>query len=128
MTSLIGSLSQNFPNFALKPVDLFHISLTKTVILKHHWIESFIQSIKECIANIKRYLVLLYLRKMLYIFIFRFFVIFDSFKVYCNEERTRTFIGLQTVTAFDTLMKLVNTLNGCLGEFRLPEFYKVINT
>lgn len=42
------------PNVPLKPTDDFHISLTKTVILRHHWIELFVESIKERITTVKR--------------------------------------------------------------------------
>lgn len=42
------------PNVPLKPTDDFHISLTKTVILRHHWIDLFVESIKERITPVKR--------------------------------------------------------------------------
>lgn len=85
-----------------------HISLTKTVILKHHWIESFIQSIKDRTSYIKKFMIL-----------------FGSLRIYCNEERTRTFIGLQIRTGYDSLLKLVDALDTCLKEFSLPTFYEV---
>lgn len=52
-------------------------------------------------------------------------ILFDNFKVYCNEERTRTFLGLQIKTGYDSLIKLVEVLNKCLAEFTLPPFYEV---
>lgn len=52
-------------------------------------------------------------------------ILFGTLKVYCNEERTRTFIGLQIRTGYDSLMKLVEALDSCLVEFSLPTFYKV---
>lgn len=55
-------------------------------------------------------------------------ILFGSFKVYCNEERTRTFVGLQIRTGYDSLLKLVEALDSCLVEFRLPTFYKVCIT
>jgi hypothetical protein len=42
-------------NLHLKCFDDFHISLTKTVILKHHWIDSFIDTLKENISYFNRY-------------------------------------------------------------------------
>lgn len=53
---------------------------------------------------------------------------FDSLKIYCNEERTRTFVGLSIGTSYDVLLKIVSVLDNCLKEFRLPEFYKVLIT
>lgn len=52
-------------------------------------------------------------------------IMFDSFKIYCNEERTRTFIGLTVKTGFDSLMQLVEVLDKCLVEYKLPTFYQV---
>jgi hypothetical protein len=38
----------------LKPVDELHISLTRTVVLRHHWIESFFESVQQCIKELPR--------------------------------------------------------------------------
>ncbi|GLH07057.1 U6 snRNA phosphodiesterase [Gryllus bimaculatus] len=43
-------------NFNLKPVSDFHISLTKTVILRHHWIDLFVKSVQERTKAIPRYI------------------------------------------------------------------------
>ncbi|XP_028131639.1 U6 snRNA phosphodiesterase 1 isoform X1 [Diabrotica virgifera virgifera] len=103
---LIHEIIAAIPNIPLISVDDFHISLTKTVILKHHWINSFVDGVRLKTNYLKRFMIL-----------------FDSLKVYCNEERTRTFIGLQTKTGYDSLIKLVDILNICLSEFKLPSFY-----
>lgn len=92
----------------VQKVEDLHISLTKTVILKHHWIDSFTESVKNRTKHIKKFMIL-----------------FGNLKIYCNEERTRTFIGLQIRTGYDSLMKLVEVLDGCLEEFSLPTFYTV---
>ncbi|CAH0547447.1 unnamed protein product [Brassicogethes aeneus] len=91
----------------IKPVDDLHISLTKTVILKHHWIQSFSDSIKENT-----------------IFIKKFMIMFDGIKVYCNEERTRTFLGITVKSGHDSLIKLVEIFDRCLLEYKLSTFYK----
>ncbi|KAF5269886.1 hypothetical protein FQR65_LT05684 [Abscondita terminalis] len=90
-----------------QPVNNFHISLTKTVVLKHHWIDSFMQSVQDKLQSIKR-----------------FVIVFGSLTVYCNEERTRTFIAFQIISAHDTLMKIIEYLDDCLADFKLPAFYK----
>ncbi|XP_068917572.1 U6 snRNA phosphodiesterase 1 [Tenebrio molitor] len=106
LLSMINS-SATSQNLHLKCFDDFHISLTKTVILKHHWIDSFIDTLKENISYFNR-----------------FMVMFDCLEIYCNEEKTRTFIGLQIKTGYDSLLKLVQCLDNCLGEFKLPKFYE----
>ncbi|KAB0796418.1 hypothetical protein PPYR_10479 [Photinus pyralis] len=87
-------------------MDNFHISLTRTVILKHHWIELFIKSVREKLSSFRR-----------------FVIVFDSLKVYCNEERTRTFLAIRIGSGYDTLTKLIESLDNCLAEFHLPPFY-----
>lgn len=49
---------------------------------------------------------------------------FDQLSIYCNEEKTRTFIGLQIRSGHDTLLKIVQSLDSSLAEFNLPTFYQ----
>ncbi|KAL3275219.1 hypothetical protein HHI36_019988 [Cryptolaemus montrouzieri] len=95
------------PEVSLNKVEDFHISLTRTVILKYHWIFPFMNTVKENTCNYSR-----------------FIAMFGDFRVYCNEERTRTFIGLEIKTGRDTLRSLVKDLDKCLLEFKLPQFYE----
>lgn len=37
----------------LEPIEELHLSLTKTVILRHHWIESFKKGIEEHLAELR---------------------------------------------------------------------------
>lgn len=55
----------------------------------------------------------------------RFFLLFDGVQVYCNEERTRTFIGIETKTGRDSLVSMVTALDQCLKEYDLETFYEV---
>lgn len=108
--ALISAVISNVPEpLNVQKMENLHISLTKTVILKHHWIDHFIESVKDKTKYMQKFLIL-----------------FDSLKIYCNEERTRTFIGLQIRTGYDSLMKIVEYLNDCLSDFNLPTFYKVM--
>lgn len=106
---MISKIIDDVPEFLnAQRIDDLHISLTKTIILKHHWIDLFTDSIKNKIRYIKKFVIL-----------------FGSLNVYCNEERTRTFIGIQIRTGYNSLMTLVEILNECLVDFNLPTFYKV---
>lgn len=53
----------------------------------------------------------------------------NSIKVYCNDNESRTFISLAIANvnfnATRNLQYIVNQLNGCLSEFKLPPFYEV---
>lgn len=42
-------------NIGLEVCDDFHVSLTKTVVLRHHWIEGFVASVRKQLEDVKRY-------------------------------------------------------------------------
>ncbi|XP_068081275.1 U6 snRNA phosphodiesterase 1 [Anabrus simplex] len=90
----------------MKLIKDLHISLTRTVILRHHWIEPFTDSVRALVQEIPR-----------------FQLSFSSVNVYCNEEKTRTFVGLSVLTEKE-LLKSVSILDNCLAEFKLPEYYE----
>lgn len=54
MTKLVNHLIESMDPIGLKPVDDYHVSLTKTVVLRHHWIESFVESVKQQVATLRR--------------------------------------------------------------------------
>lgn len=84
-----------------------HISVSKTVILRHHWIQPFVDSLKNKLQHISR-----------------FFMTLDSLKFYTNEEKTRTFLGIQLNQGTQQLREIVKCVDSCLEEFSLPTFYK----
>lgn len=63
------------------------------------------------------------------IYFYRFAVQLNGFNVYGNDERTRTFIALQVAQGDDKrcshLQDIVNNIDKCLQQFRLPDYYKV---
>lgn len=84
----------------------FHISLTRTLILKYHWIDSFVESIKKLCLNTNK-----------------FTLEFSDIKVYCNEERTRTFLGIRCCNN-NIADYLISAINNILEEYQLPPFYE----
>ncbi|ETE65185.1 hypothetical protein L345_09030, partial [Ophiophagus hannah] len=87
----------------------FHISLSQGVVLRHHWINSFVQSLKGRLASCHR-------------FIFRA----DRVKVYTNETKTRTFVGLEVSSGHSQVLELVSEVDEVMEEFNLMPFYKEI--
>lgn len=65
--------------FNLEICEDFHISLSRTVVLRHHWIEGFTSSIRKQLNGIQRFPVQIFSQNI---------------DVYTNEEKTRTFIGM----------------------------------
>lgn len=91
----------------LSLVEDFHISVTRTFVLRHHWIRDFTSTISESVVHIKP-----------------FFINLLGFKVYLNENKTRTFIGIRVREGSTELTEIVKLLDNCLADYKLPPFYK----
>ncbi|XP_063168781.1 U6 snRNA phosphodiesterase 1 [Candoia aspera] len=91
----------------LKGQGEFHISLSQGVVLRHHWIDPFVQSLKERLASCHR-------------FICRA----DQVKVYTNQTKTRTFVGLEVSSGHSQILELVSEVDQVMEEFNLMPFYK----
>lgn len=135
------------------PLEELHMSVTRTVVLRHHWIDEFTRSIENSVKNTNRlgffYQYLLYayyihihnntsysiktiIQYILLLFhMFRFWVNLNSIEFYCNDNQSRTFIGLSNTDtksmslAKQNLQSIVQKLDNCLEEFKLPAFYEV---
>ncbi|XP_033206692.1 U6 snRNA phosphodiesterase isoform X1 [Bombus vosnesenskii] len=85
----------------------FHISLSRTLILKFHWIESFVEETKKLCEQTDQFnLELLNVR------------------AYTNEEKTRTFLGIECIDCKGVLGHFVKNVNKLLAEYDLPAFYE----
>ncbi|XP_029008494.1 U6 snRNA phosphodiesterase 1 isoform X2 [Betta splendens] len=91
----------------LTPQEEFHISLSQTVVLRHHWIHPFTQSLKSGLVHCKR-----------------FMCSTGKLRVYSNAEKTRTFLGIEVYTGHAQLMDLVGVVDRTMEEFHLETFYK----
>ncbi|XP_067292023.1 U6 snRNA phosphodiesterase 1 isoform X2 [Pseudorasbora parva] len=85
----------------------FHLSLSKTVVLRHHWIQPFIQSIRNGLTHFQKFLCLA-----------------DKLMVYSNAEKTRTFLGLEISSGKTQLLELIKIVDQTMKEFNLSTFYK----
>ncbi|XP_051979203.1 U6 snRNA phosphodiesterase 1 isoform X2 [Xyrauchen texanus] len=91
----------------LTPSEEFHVSLSKTVVLRHHWIQPFIQSIRTMLTPCRK-----------------FFCMADKLRVYSNAEKTRTFLGLEISSGTSQLLELIKLVDETMKEFNLSTFYK----
>ena len=103
--------SDDAKNFILKelnlePIEHHHLSLSRVVSFRHHWIEPFIQSIKSQLESQRS-----------------FHLSLDKLQVYANDDRTRTFVGLEASVGMKDLQKVTYSVDKCLKEFNLPSFY-----
>lgn len=89
-------------------ISSLHISLSRTLILKFHWIESFVEGIKLLCRSFNKFVVQLM-----------------DVRVYCNEERTRTFLGIYCQDEDGMLKCLIENVDNLLAGYQLPLFYEV---
>ncbi|CAG7652982.1 unnamed protein product [Allacma fusca] len=82
-----------------------HMSLSKTIPFRHHWLEPFKVELRKRLVNVES-----------------FFVVFDEFEVYVNDEKTRTFVGMKIHTS-KILRDLVKDCDDCLKEYNLDRYY-----
>ncbi|CAL8358539.1 unnamed protein product [Lota lota] len=85
----------------------FHLTVSQTVVLRHHWIQPFTQSLKAGLTTCKR-----------------FVCSAGSLRVYCNAERTRTFLGMEVAAGHAQLVEIMKMVDKTMIEFRLDTFYK----
>lgn len=84
-----------------------HISLSKTFVMRHHWIEPMV-------ADLRRKVALCHSGK----------VRLTKLEPYCNEEGSRTFLGLTAESTGGLLETLVKAIDSCLAEYNLPLYYE----
>ncbi|ESO89820.1 hypothetical protein LOTGIDRAFT_164857 [Lottia gigantea] len=96
----------------LHPLDFhkmseFHLSLSRTVTIRHHWIDSLTQSLQKSFQHINRFICCL-----------------STFKFYTNDEKNRTFLSLQVSDSRNRLKELTDLVDTCFEEFHLEKYYK----
>ena len=99
---LQNELAKRFHDKAEKIEDP-HLSLTKVVALRHHWIDDFVNSARKSAAFAP------------------FSVSVAGLKAFANEEKSRTFIAISLKSP--KLNETAKKLDEILGEFNLPKFY-----
>ncbi|XP_037094845.1 U6 snRNA phosphodiesterase-like [Pollicipes pollicipes] len=85
----------------------FHVSLTRTVVLKHHWMQSFMASVRQALESYGSFQLAL-----------------GPARVYVNDEGTRTFLGLTVSAGGVAVAGVSRRLDRCLAEYGLPPFYQ----
>lgn len=109
----IKNILKNSIELEFNLIEKSHISLSRTVVLLYHWIDIFKVSIIEQLKDVKSKSIDL-----------------NNLMFYSNDEKTRTFIGLNITLESDMsyLNDLVKRMNICLKDFNLPSYYEVSKT
>ncbi|XP_041987086.1 U6 snRNA phosphodiesterase [Aricia agestis] len=109
----LNIITENFANqiesigLECKKCDDFHISLSKTFVLKYHLIAPLTESLQEVFNTCDS-----------------FELGFHSIAIYCNEEETRTFVALKAdIYSSRGLLMITQKIDNILVEYKLPQFY-----
>jgi len=91
----------------MEPIPNPHLSLSRVVSLRHHWLDPLMGSLTESLG-VER----------------RFHLGLDRLQAYVNDEGTRTFVGLAASAGWPQLSRLSRKVDSCLAEYALPPFYR----
>ncbi|XP_069111946.1 U6 snRNA phosphodiesterase 1-like [Argopecten irradians] len=90
-----------------KPMESFHISLSRTVCLRHHWIKSLTDSLRSKASMLDK----CYCEMV-------------AVKLFTNDEKNRTFVVVEVLSHPDILRDYISAIDECLDEFGLQKYYK----
>lgn len=91
----------------LEPITSPHLSLSKVVSLRHHWLPPLTSALRHSLGQERR-----------------FHLGLDRLQVYVNDEGTRTFVGLTAGAGWPQLTRLSGRVDSCLAEYNLPPFWR----
>jgi len=91
----------------MEPIQNPHLSLSRVVSLRHHWLDPLMESLKQSLGMETR-----------------FHLSLDKLQVFVNDEGTRTFVGLTASAGWPQLTRISRRVDSCLAEYSLPHFYR----
>ncbi|KAI8790388.1 U6 snRNA phosphodiesterase [Biomphalaria glabrata] len=107
LEAFFQSVIQIFEPLEFKTLPEYHISLSRTVAIRHHWIEPIVTSLREQMKLLKSSL-----SEM------------TALKLFTNDEKTRTFICIELSQDDTEFVQYVKAVDTCFLEFKLPVYYK----
>ncbi|XP_065064608.1 U6 snRNA phosphodiesterase 1-like isoform X2 [Rhopilema esculentum] len=105
--SLVDRARKTFSKFEQIDNKAIHITLSKTVSLRHYWIEPLVDQLKDLLSNTQSFRCHL-----------------DLVELYTNEEKTRSFLGLRIILGEEKLKALTEKVDQVLEKFGLPKYYE----
>lgn len=90
----------------LEEIEQQHISLSRTIYLKMHELEKFVQEIRLMLYDIRS-----------------FDISFAQIAQLTNDEKTRSFVTLEVGSGYNELLECVKLVDKVVKSFQQPEFY-----
>ncbi|XP_052060691.1 U6 snRNA phosphodiesterase 1-like [Mytilus californianus] len=107
LTDMVEELLLCLRPLEFNMMDEFHMSLSRTVTIRHHWIQSLVDSLQSKITSLSS-----------------FPCEMTKLKFYVNDEKTRSFLALEVASITKTLSRYVQVVDTCFKEFKLQTYYK----
>lgn len=105
---MLNSISEELSDVNL--IESTHISLSKTFILKHHWIEGFVNTLQKELGRSSLDFVLQLSTEVTYL---------------SNEDRSRHFACIPVDDSCSVLVsEVIHRVDKCLKEYDLPVYYE----
>lgn len=93
------------PKLHLISLNDCHLTLSRTVPVRHYWMDTIFKMLKDKFSIKKK-----------------FFYSLTGLEVYTNDDESRTFVSLKILTN-SYLLDFVSTVDDVFGEFKLPAYY-----
>ncbi|XP_057305075.1 U6 snRNA phosphodiesterase 1-like [Hydractinia symbiolongicarpus] len=90
----------------LFPISDCHISCSRTVSLRHYWIEPIFKELQQKFLN-----------KMSYTYGLQ------KIQVYVNDEKTRTFIGVEVIQGVQDFKNITTKVDSIYSDYKLEKYY-----
>lgn len=90
-----------------QPMDDYHISFSRTVTIRHHWIQDICDCLMKDFAPLEGCCCEI-----------------DGVEVLTNDEKTRSFLVLCVSPADDLLHQYVSVVDKCFEQYKLQKYYK----
>ncbi|KAK3757988.1 hypothetical protein RRG08_058300 [Elysia crispata] len=107
LVSFVQNLMEQLLPQGFELLPEFHVSLSRTVVIRHHWIEPLVDSLKDKLQDISTSVC----------------EIVDV-KLFTNDEKTRTFVCLELSDDDTELLKYVEAVDNSFKDFRLSPYYE----
>ncbi|XP_045193601.2 U6 snRNA phosphodiesterase 1-like [Mercenaria mercenaria] len=89
-----------------QPMDDYHISFSRTVSIRHHWIQDICDSLAKDFTHLEGCCCEI-----------------DGVEVLTNDEKTRSFLTLSVSPADDLLHQYVSVVDTCFEQYKLQKYY-----
>lgn len=89
------------------PCDELHLSVSRTVPIRHYWIEPIVEQLRNGLSTMHRFVSVL-----------------QCPELYTNDEKTRSFVALKIMSDYKKFQDIVNVVDDIFKDFSLSAFYK----